>query len=308
MDARNVRNVVLMRPIKSMIEFKQIVGRGIRLFEGKDYFTIYDFVRAHEHFSDPEWDGDPLPPDPCPNCGQIPCACAVNPPGPCTVCGERPCICEVDSPGPEPCPECGQRPCVCGKRRKVRVKLADGKERTIQHIAATTFWGRDGKPLSAAQFVEQLFGDLPELFRDEDELRALWGRRDTRKKLLDGLAEKGYGPEQLHEIGGMIEAENSDLYDVLAYIAFALPPVTRAERVASRRPDIVKGYEYPQQEFLNFVLGHYVERGVGELDLEKLPQLLELKYQTLPDAVAQLGRPDNIREVFVGFQERLYWR
>jgi type I restriction enzyme R subunit len=53
-DARNIRNIVLMRPINSMIEFKQIIGRGTRLFDGKDYFTIYDFVRAHHHFNDPE--------------------------------------------------------------------------------------------------------------------------------------------------------------------------------------------------------------------------------------------------------------
>ena len=57
-DARNIRNIVLMRPINSMIEFKQIVGRGTRLYDGKDYFTIYDFVKAHHHFNDPEWDGD----------------------------------------------------------------------------------------------------------------------------------------------------------------------------------------------------------------------------------------------------------
>ena len=56
-DARNVRNIVLLRPVNSIIEFKQIVGRGTRLYDGKDYFTIYDFVRAHQHFSDPEWDG-----------------------------------------------------------------------------------------------------------------------------------------------------------------------------------------------------------------------------------------------------------
>ncbi len=62
-DARNVRNIVLMRPINSMIEFKQIIGRGTRLYDGKDYFTIYDFVKAHHHFSDPEWDGKPLPPE-----------------------------------------------------------------------------------------------------------------------------------------------------------------------------------------------------------------------------------------------------
>ncbi len=61
-DARNVRNIVLMRPVNSMIEFKQIIGRGTRLYDGKDYFTIYDFVKAHQHFSDPEWDGEPLEP------------------------------------------------------------------------------------------------------------------------------------------------------------------------------------------------------------------------------------------------------
>jgi type I restriction enzyme, R subunit len=59
-DARNIRNIVLMRPINSMIEFKQIIGRGTRLYDGKDYFTIYDFVKAHHHFSDPEWDGEAI--------------------------------------------------------------------------------------------------------------------------------------------------------------------------------------------------------------------------------------------------------
>src|SRR6202166_4330346 len=63
-DARNIRNIVLMRPIHSMIEFKQIIGRGTRLFDGKDYFTIYDFVKAHHHFSDPEWNGEPIEPEP----------------------------------------------------------------------------------------------------------------------------------------------------------------------------------------------------------------------------------------------------
>ncbi len=67
-DARNIRNIVLMRPINSMIEFKQIIGRGTRLYDGKDYFTIYDFVKAHHHFSDPEWDGEPLEPEPKSRC------------------------------------------------------------------------------------------------------------------------------------------------------------------------------------------------------------------------------------------------
>ena len=141
-DARNIRNIVLMRPINSMIEFKQIIGRGTRLFDGKDYFTIYDFVRAHLKFQDPEWDGPPEEEEPCPRCGQRPCACEAQPPRPCEVCGQAPCECPK-----EPCPVCGKIRCLCEKKRKVKVKLADGKDRAIQHMMMTTFWHPDGREL-----------------------------------------------------------------------------------------------------------------------------------------------------------------
>ena len=300
-DARNVRNIVLMRPINSMIEFKQIIGRGTRLYEGKDYFTIYDFVKAYEHFNDPEWDGEPVDPETCPKCGSYPCQCEKPGPKPCPVCGKRPCECDK-----EPCPKCGQRPCVCKKRAKVKVRLADGKERTIQHMMATSFWSPDGKPMSAAQFMERLFGDLPELFKDEDELRKLWSRPDTRRKLLDGLEEKGYGREQLAELTRMVDAEKSDLYDVLAYVAFALAPISREERVNAHRSLIFAHYGDKQQEFLEFVLDQYIRQGVGELDDQKLPQLIELKYHAVADAVAELGQVATIREMFIGFQKHLY--
>jgi type I restriction enzyme R subunit len=281
-DARNVRNIVLMRPVNSMIEFKQIIGRGTRLFEGKDYFTIYDFVKAYEHFNDPEWDGEPIEPEPpTPRPPRQP-----EPPEP---------------PGPEP-PEPPPR------RQKVKIRLADGKERTIQHMVATTFWSPDGRPMSAAEFIERLFGDLPELFKDEEELRRLWGRPDTRKALLAGLDDKGYGSDHLAEVSRMIDAEKSDLFDVLAYIAFALPPISRAERVATRKNSILAQYPDKQQEFLDFVLGQYVKEGVGELDQAKLPALLELKYHAVNDAVVQLGKIALIRELFIEFQKYLYSR
>ena len=148
-DARNIRNIVLMRPINSMIEFKQIIGRGTRLYDGKDYFTICDFVKAHHHFNDPEWDGEPLEPEPCPKCNCQPCQCEKPPQEPCPDCGKRPCECER-----EPCLKCGQRPCVC--KKKAKVKLADGKERTIQHMMATSFWHPDGTPMHTQQFLEVL--------------------------------------------------------------------------------------------------------------------------------------------------------
>jgi len=279
-DARNIRNIVLMRPVNSIIEFKQIIGRGTRLFDNKDYFTIYDFVKAYEHFSDPEWDGDPLEPEPCINCGNIPCTCAVEPPEACPVCGNLPCICEKEPPGP--CPICGEDPCVCRKHTKIKIRLADGKERTIQHMMATSFWSPDGKPISATQFIEGLYGELPALFRDEDELRTLWSKPDTRKKLLNGLEEKGYSKKQLVEVSTLINAEDSDLFDILSYIAFALPTVTREERVESHKQSIFQHYKDKEQEFLAFVLYHYIAEGVGELDNDKLPDLLELKYNSSP--------------------------
>lgn len=302
-DARNIRNIVLMRPINSMIEFKQIIGRGTRLYDGKDYFTIYDFVKAHHLFSDREWDGEPIEPEPCPKCNYNPCVCVKQPPQPCSTCGERPCVCFKEPP--PPCLKCGRSPCVCIK--KAKVKLADGKERQIQHMMVTSFWHPDGTPMSAQQFMEMLFGKLPEFFRDEEELRNLWSRPDTRRKLLEGLAEKGFGHDQLAEMQKIIDAENSDLFDVLAHVAYALPTLTREERAGRARTLITQHFNNKLQVFLDFVLAHYVEVGVEELDQAKLTPLLKLKYHdSIADAVANLGRPEEIGQAFAGFQKYLY--
>ncbi|MCS0541170.1 DEAD/DEAH box helicase family protein [Aeromonas veronii] len=306
-DARNVRNIVLMRPVNSMIEFKQIIGRGTRLCDGKDYFTLHDFVKAHHHFSDPEWDGEPLPAEVCERCGTSPCSCEKVPPKPCKVCGERPCVC-LKEPEPEyQCEVCGNKPCTCKKKEKIKIELADGKARKIQHMSATSFWHPDGTPMSAAEFMDELFGKLPEFFKDEDELRALWSEPGTRKKLLDGLAEKGFGIDQLTEMQKVIEAEQSDLFDVLAYVAYADDPMNREERAAQAEAMLGQEFDSKQQAFLSFVLGHYVKEGVTELDDTKLGPLLKLRYNNaLADAFAELGTPDAVRRAFVGFQKYLY--
>lgn len=299
-DARNVRNIVLMRPVNSMIEFKQIIGRGTRLYDGKDYFTVYDFVKAHLHFADPEWDGEPLEEDDCPKCGNRPCTCEVKPRPPCEACGKKPCECPK-----EPCEMCGKVQCTCEKRKKAKVKLADGKERNIQHMMMTTFWHPDGTPMSAQQFMEMLFGKLPDFFANEDELRELWSVPATRAKLLEGLEEKGFGPDQLAEMQKIIDAENSDLFDVLAHVAYALPTLSREERASKAKVEISTHFNTKQQVFLDFVLSHYVSVGVEELDQTKLAPLLKLRYHnSINDAVADLG--EDIGEAFTGFQKYLY--
>lgn len=275
-DARNIRNIVLMRPINSMLEFKQIIGRGTRLYDGKDYFTIYDFVKAHHHFHDPEWDGEPLDPEPKP----------TPPPPPDTV--------REDPPPYVP-------------QQKIKVTLADGKSRAIQHMPQTSFWHPNGTPMSAQEFLAMLFGKLPEFFQNEEELRALWSAPETRKRLLEGLAEKGFGAAQLEEMQHIIDAEQSDVYDVLAYVAYALPPRTRAERAAMARSQLNTLYNSKQQAFLDFVLLHYIHEGIHELDQDKLTPLLNLRYQSsLTDALMELGTASEIRAMFVGFQKHLY--
>ena len=188
----------------------------------------------------------------------------------------------------------------------MKIKLADGKERTIQHIMQTSFWSPDGKPMSAQEFVERLFGELPNLFKDEDELRQLWGKPETRKSLLEGLADKGFSESELNEMRLLINAEKSDIYDVLAYIGFATAPITREERVEGSKNVIFTRYTPSQQVFLDFVLAEYVKEGVGELDQDKLPALLELKYSGVREAMEKLGTLTEIREVFTSFQQHLY--
>ena len=299
-DARNVRNIVLMRPVNSMIEFKQIIGRGTRLYDGKDYFTVYDFVKAHHHFQDPEWDGEPQEPDTCKKCGQYPCECEKQPPKPCQICEQTPCECEK-----KPCEKCEQSPCVCVK--KAKVILADGKARHIQTSVATTFWHPDGTPMTGQQFIEELFGQLPAFFKNEDELRQLWSEPSTRLKLLEGLSDKGFGKAQLTEMQNLIDAENSDLFDVLAHVAYALPTLTREERASKAKVIISTHFNSKQRVFLDFVLSHYVSIGVEELEGSKLSQLLRLKYHdSIADAIADLGKPAEISNVFNGFQRFLY--
>jgi len=246
-DARNVRNIVLLRPINSMIEFKQIIGRVTRLLDGKDYFTIYDFVKAYEHFEDKEWDGEP----------QEPVLVKIS------KVGEKAGTYNVSSTNIS---KDRKESTEVTPTKTIKIKLADGKERTLQHRMSTSFWSPDGT-MSAIEFVERLFGEIPELFHKEDELRVIWSRPDTRKALLEGLSEKGYGEEQLIAISRLINAEKSDLYDVLAYIAYASPPISHRERVLAHKSLIFSRYTGKQQEFLDFVLDQYIKTGVGELDL-----------------------------------------
>ena len=280
-DARNIRNIVLMRPVEQIIEFKQIVGRGTRLFDGKDFFTIYDFVDAYQRFSDPEWDGIPLPD-----------TFEEEPPRPPNEPKKKPVKDD---------PEGKERP------KKIKVKLKDGKEREIQSMMSTSFWTADGKPISSEEFLNNLFGELPNLFKSEDELRTLWSNPLTRRTLLEKLDEAGYGKDELTTLQKLIDAEKSDLFDVLEYVFNSdTKPMTREARVKAAEATIFALLNDKQKEFIAFVLSKYIETGVEELDQEKLPILLTNKYQSFEDAKEILGDVANITKLFIEFQQHLY--
>lgn len=278
-DARNIRNIVLLRPVNSMIEFKQIVGRGTRLFDGKEFFTIYDFVDAYKHFSDPEWDGEPL--------------------------GEEPS--GVKEPKGEYKPREPKEPTETERKQKIKIKLRNGKEREIQSMISTSFWSADGKPISAEEFLNNLFGELPKLFKDEEELRKLWSNPITRKVLLENLDAAGFPKDDLLTLQKLVDMEKSDLYDVLEYVFNGdYIAMTREARAKAAEATIFALLNDKQKEFITFVLSKYIETGVDELDQEKLPILLTNKYQSLEDAKEILGDVANISRLFIEFQEHLY--
>ena len=291
-DAPEIRHIVLLRSVKSMVEFKQIVGRGTRLFDNKDYFTIYDFVEAYKHFSDPAWDGELPEPEPS------------EPKEPCKKCGELKCTCEKEY---VLCKVCENDPCICEKETKkmIRIKLSKTKFLELDSMVKTSFYAPDGKPISADEFVRKLFADFPKFFESEEELRRIWSLPDTRNRLLEELHENGYTLEQLDELKRLVKAEGSDLYDVLAYIAYHASIVPRLER-AKKAELKLKDYDAPKQAFLNFVLEQYVDKGVQELDDKRLKGLLELKYGGTHEAKMAMGDVKSIRESFVGFQRYLY--
>ncbi|MBR5038771.1 MAG: DEAD/DEAH box helicase family protein [Prevotella sp.] len=291
-DARNVRHIVLMRPVNSMIEFKQIVGRGTRIFEGKYYFTIWDFVRAYEKYSQPDWDGEPV----CPKCGNNPCTCAVK----------------TGKPYPQPKDDGGdfahddlQKPQSDEPKEYLEIVLADQRVRKIKFVNSVMFWGADGKPVSTQDFIQEMFGQMPNFFSSSEDLHQIWADPETREALLDKMDEAGYGKEILQEIRKLIDAENSDLLDVLEYIAYATTPIERKER-AKR----LKGYKEQlpdsQKQFVEYLINAYIQSGIEELRMDKLKTLLALKFGSITEGIDAMGGVEPSLKTFKDAQHHLY--
>ena len=284
-DAIQVKNIVLLRPVNSMIEFKQIIGRGTRVCEDKDYFTIYDFVGASHNFEDPQWDG--------------PTEYTGKPSSGNGGKGGR-----GGNGGNGGNGNGGETP----KPKKItKIKLGKGREVKI-FDDGTTFYDKDlGKPISAKEFIERLVGQMPNFFKTEEELRQVWLDPITRKTLLKRFAEKGYNKETFKYIQKALQAEDKDVFDILSYLAeFCNDMMTRTERAGQCKVYVMDNYAARQYAFIEFVLQQYVKEGISELDDERIAKLVNLKYGSPMNAFQELGKMDEIRSMFCNFQQYLY--
>jgi type I restriction enzyme R subunit len=281
-DARNVRNIVLARNINSMVEFKQIVGRGTRIFEGKDYFTIIDYTGATNNFYDEEWDGVAEDQE------------QITKP----IKKTTPNTPKVSEPNPD-----------YKKKEKVIVKLAHGRTVDIIDID-TRYVGADGTPLNAEEFLKQLVGSLPSLYKDVEQLRTIWKNPSERAILFTELENAGFGSNNLKDLKSMMNAEDSDIFDVLAYLSFNTPMKTRKERVSrvNNNEQIFAVYsDYKAIDFLKFVLERYEADGVEELGEDKIGDLIKLSdLGSIQDAKNVFGGLPQLKQAYYQLQENIY--
>ncbi|MDY0403428.1 DEAD/DEAH box helicase family protein [Sulfurovum sp.] len=291
-DAKNVRNVVLAAPIRSMTEFKQIIGRGTRVYEGKDFFTIIDFVGATNLFYDERWDG--IPEEPVTTTTTADPDDTIGDPKP--PYNPKPKEDEDETEGGNPKP-----------KEKVTIDIR-GKQLKVIDIE-TTYVGADGIPLRTQEFLEFLLGVLDSLYHDETKLREIWSDPNTREELLQKLREMHIDEAQLDELKHMFEADESDIYDVLAHLSFNLDIKTRSERAFAvhHRHYIDKYHTDKVREFLEFILERYEKDGVKEMGSDKLSTLIKLSgmdLRELKEAFTVDGT--SVREGYFGLQREIY--
>lgn len=297
-DARNVRNIVLTSPIGSMVEFKQIIGRGTRLFEGKDFFTIIDFVGATNKFYDKEWDGIPEDKIDIKETDII----------------EDEELEEVEFQGKneiqepdkddysDPSEEEQEK-----RKEKLIVELSNGRQLKIIDME-TRYIDENGKPLTAKQFLEKLVGDLPHLYQSEEQLRKVWANPETRKELLVKLSDLGFDTEQLQAMQRMIASPDTDIFDVLAHISFSTDIKTRQDRANNVRDDkfLAVYKNLKAREFLEYVLHVYEQHGIEELGRNKLNDLIKINLGTTKDAKQAFGSTQNIIKAYYDLQKEIY--
>ena len=282
-DALNVRNIVLDRNIWSIVEYKQIIGRGTRVFDGKDFFTVYDFRWATTKFVDEIWDWLP----------------------------------EEDFEKEEKEKELQKQEKfenilpkdeeIKEKNEKIFVKLADNREVKIINIETRYLDSTTGKHLSSEDFIKKILGELPKLYQNEHDLRLAWANPETREKFLKNLEYIWLDAEQIENLKKIFEAEKSDIFDILAYISYGNEIKNRTERSKIAK-SILEKYENPKaKDFLQFLLELYEREWIMNFKKEGLSSKIELFNRWLArEIAAEFGWVQELKQAYYDLQKGIY--
>ena len=282
-DALNVRNIVLDRNIWSIVEYKQIIGRGTRVFDGKDFFTVYDFRWATTKFVYEIWDWLP----------------------------------EEDFEKEEKEKELQKQEKfenilpkdeeIKEKNEKIFVKLADNREVKIINIETRYLDPTTGKHLSSEDFIKKILGELPKLYQNEHDLRLAWANPETREKFLKNLEYIWLDAEQIENLKKIFEAEKSDIFDILAYISYGNEIKNRTERSKIAK-SILEKYENPKaKDFLQFLLELYEREWIMNFKKEGLSSKIELFNRWLArEIAAEFGWVQELKQAYYDLQKGIY--
>ncbi|EFO9321714.1 DEAD/DEAH box helicase family protein [Campylobacter coli] len=277
-DAKNVRNIVLLANIGSMVEFKQIIGRGTRVYEGKDFFTILDFVGATKLFYDPKWDGEKI---------------------------EE--LKEQDEKEKITKEHIKQTKEESKEKKSVTIHLKGTKLKVLD--ITTTYVGAQGKPLSTKEFLEFLIGKLGEYYDDEAKLREIWSDQKNRERFLKALANDGVDENALKDLREIFQ-KDCDIYDVLAHLSFNAEIKTRQERVLQvENGEFLKRFQKEKAiKFIEFLLNRYQEYGIKDFD-DGLKPLIELSsLGNVRELADEFGGLEILKQSFDDLQREIYAR
>lgn len=280
-DARNVRNIVLLANIGSIIEFKQIIGRGTRVYEGKDFFTIIDFVGATKLFYDPKWDGEQVKDEDKEDKSEI--------------WGKQ------------------------NKKESDKTKETESKKAITVHLKGTklkvldintSYLGSNGKPLSTKEFLEFLIGKLAEYYDDEVKLREIWSKQETRLNFLKTLEKDGVDENALKDLGEIFDKKDCDIYDVLAHLSFNAEIKTRQERVLQvEKSEFLKRFQKEKAlKFIEFLLGRYQQYGIKDFDRSLAPLIELSSLGNVKEIVSEFGGVENLKQSVDDLQREIYAR
>ena len=286
-DIPTCRNIVLFRPIGSIVEFKQIIGRGTRLAPDHDklWFQILDYAGATAHFADPDFDG-------------IPEAITEE-----QIDHEGDRVEEVVVASPEP--TYGEAENASGGAPEGQItpedlERADAKKYYVDDsevfITAESVYVIDpgDQRLRVVAYDDFAAGQVRRLYPKADDLRARWRTANGRDEVVEELARRGVTVEELAERTGLLDA---DPFDLLVHIAWNGPLVTRRDRVNRLKREqcaFLEEFSTDARDILEALLEKYAEHGIDQLDDFGILQVTPL---------ASYGTPTEIAACFSGIDK-----